>query len=241
VVCVPRFVARDFMVMATRKGEVKKTSLDEFAVVRSLGLIAMDLEPGDELIGARLVGATDTVMLVTERGQAIRFEVAELRNASRMSGGVRGIRLDNKDAVTSLCACVSGSEVLVVTTHGYGKRTPIDEYPVQGRGGGGVITARLTDKTGSVASARILTEEDQDLIIISANGVVIRTNWHTVSQSSRPTQGVRLMHMSEGDRVVSIATMYGDIEADAIDLPMAADEDDDESVGDGRYNGDDGK
>jgi DNA gyrase subunit A len=238
VVVVPKFVARDFMIMATRKGEVKKTSLDEFAVVRSLGLIAMDLEPGDELIGARLVRAGDTVMLVTERGQAIRFEVAELRNASRTSGGVRGIRLDTKDAVASMCACVPNSEVLVVTTRGYGKRTPVDEYPVQGRGGGGVITARLTDKTGSVAAARILTEEDQDLMIISANGVVLRTNWHTVSQSSRPTQGVRLMHMSAGDRVVSIATMYGDDEADAVDLPLADDEVDEEEDG---VNGGEGK
>ena len=94
---------------------------------------------------------------------------------------------------------------------------------------------------GTFRKAEVLKGTDGQPLIISANGVVIRTNWHTVSQSSRPTQGVRLMHMSEGDRVVSIATMYGDIEADAIDLPMAADEDDDESVGDGRYNGDDGK
>ncbi|WIG58431.1 MAG: DNA gyrase subunit A [Ktedonobacterales bacterium] len=220
VVCVPKFVARDYMVMATKRGEVKKTSLDEFAVVRSLGLIAMDLEPGDELIGARLVQAGDQIILVTERGQAIRFEVQELRAASRTSGGVRGIRLDEKDNVVSLCHAIPGSELLVITTKGYGKRTPIDEYPTQGRGGGGVITARLTDKTGSVAAARILTEDDQDLMLISANGVVIRTNWHTVAQSSRPTQGVRVMYMENGDRVVSIATMYGDDEDEPIAIPF---------------------
>jgi DNA gyrase subunit A len=162
-------------------------------------------------------------MLATERGQSIRFEVSELRNASRTSGGVRGIRLDEKDAVVSLCACAEGSELLVVTTKGYGKRTPVNEYPIQGRGGGGVITARLTDKTGSLAAARILTEDDQDLMIISANGVVIRTNWHTVSQSGRPTQGVRLMHLSNNDRVVSIATMYGETEVDEL-LPLEADD-----------------
>lgn len=228
VVCVPKFVARDFMVVATKRGEVKKTSLDEFAVVRSLGLIAMDLEPGDELLGARLVGANDQVLLVTERGQSIRFEVQELRAASRTSGGVRGIRLDINDNVVSLCAIQPSSEVLVVTTNGYGKRTPVAEYPTQGRGGGGVITARLTDKTGSVAGARILTEEDRDLMIISAAGVVIRTDWHSIAQCGRPTQGVRLMNLGSRDRVVSIATMAGDIEDDSVDVLLVADEGDGE-------------
>jgi DNA gyrase subunit A len=230
VVSVPKFVARDFMVMATRRGEVKKTSLDEFAVVRSLGLIAMDLEPGDELIGARLVGATDQVLLATEHGQAIRFEVQELRSASRTSGGVRGIRLDESDNVVSLCAIIPDSELLVVTTNGYGKRTPVGEYPTHGRGGGGIITARLTDKTGKLASARILTEEDRDLMIVSAEGTVIRTDWHTVAQSGRPTQGVRLMNMTEGDHVVAITTMKGD-EDEVMPLSMwdgnGSDEDDD--------------
>jgi len=210
VVCVPKFVARDYMIMATKRGEVKKTSLDEFAVVRSLGLIAMDLEPGDELVGARLVSASDSVLLVTERGQAIRFEVQELRAASRTSGGVRGVRLDGADNVVQLCVAQDDAELIVVTTNGYGKRTPIAEYPVQGRGGGGVITARLTDKTGSIAAARTLTEEDRDLMIISAEGTALRTDWHSIAQSSRPTQGVRIMNMPAGDRVVAITTLYDD-------------------------------
>ncbi|HEX8995321.1 MAG TPA: DNA gyrase subunit A [Ktedonobacterales bacterium] len=212
MVGVPKFIARDYMVMATKRGEVKKTSLDEFAVVRSLGLIAMDLEQGDELIGARLCSASDTVLLITERGQAIRFEVQELRAASRTSGGVRGIRVEPKDQVVSLCSVPENTnpELLVVTFNGYGKRTPLNEYPVQGRGGGGVITARLTDKTGSLAAARILTEDDLDLMIISAEGTVIRTDWHTVAQTSRPTQGVRLMNLGAGDRVVAAATIFGD-------------------------------
>ena len=228
VVCVPKFVARDYMVVATKRGEVKKTSLDEFAVVRSLGLIAMDLEPGDELIGARLVGAGDQVMLITERGQSIRFEVQELRAASRTSGGVRGIRLDDRDNVVALCAARPDAEVLVVTQNGYGKRTPIGEYPTQGRGGGGVITARLTDKTGSIAGARMLTEEDHDLMIISAAGTVIRTDWHSIAQCGRPTQGVRLMNLGSGDRVVAIATMYGDDEDDTADVLLPFDEDETE-------------
>jgi DNA gyrase subunit A len=224
VVCVPKFVARDYMIMATKRGEVKKTSLDEFAVVRSLGLIAMDLEDGDELIGARLVGAHDQVLLVTERGQAIRFEVQELRAASRTSGGVRGIRLDDKDNVVTLCAVLPESELLVVTTRGYGKRTPVSEYPTQGRGGGGVITARLTDKTGSIASARILTETDRDLMLISADGTVIRTDWKSVAQCGRPTQGVRLMNMNGADHVVAATTMLGDDEDDTPDVLLAGEE-----------------
>jgi DNA gyrase subunit A len=221
VVCVPKFVARDFMVMATQRGEIKKTSLDEFASsVRSAGLIAMDLEEGDRLIGARLVQGNDQVLLVSEHGQAIRFQVADLRAASRTSGGVRGIRLDESDSVVALCAVVPNSEVLVVTTKGYGKRTPIGEYPVHGRGGGGVITARLTDKTGVVAGARILTETDRDLVIISAEGTVIRTDWASVAQCGRPTQGVRLMNIANGDRVVAVTTMLDEDEDELAAMPL---------------------
>ena len=120
------------MVVATKRGEVKKTSLDEFAVVRSLGLIAMDLEPGDELIGARLVGAEDQVMLITERGQSIRFEVQELRAASRTSGGVRGIRLDERDNVVDLCAARPDAELLVVTQKGTGSARRSVSTPLRG-------------------------------------------------------------------------------------------------------------
>ena len=228
VVCVPKFVSRDYMVVATKRGEVKKTSLDEFAVVRSLGLIAMDLEPGDELLGARLVEASEQVMLITERGQSIRFEVQELRAASRTSGGVRGIRLDEKDSLVALCTAKPDAELLVVTQKGYGKRTPVSEYPTQGRGGGGVITARLTDKTGGLAGARILTEEDHDLMIISAAGTVIRTDWRSIAQCGRPTQGVRLMHLGSGDRVVAIATMFGDDDEDEADVSFPLDQLEDE-------------
>ncbi|HEU0026957.1 MAG TPA: DNA gyrase subunit A [Ktedonobacterales bacterium] len=233
VVCVPKFVAHDYMIMATKRGEVKKTALDEFAVVRSLGLIAMDLEAGDELIGARLCGANDTVLFITERGQAIRFEVRELRAASRTSGGVRGIRLDEGDQAVALCAVPENTnpELLVVTANGYGKRTPINEYPVQGRGGGGVITARLTPKTGLLAAARILTEEDSDLMIISAEGTVIRTDWRTVAQTSRPTQGVRLMNIASSDRVVAATTIFGDDDEDAAQVALFTGDEEEEDAG----------
>jgi DNA gyrase subunit A len=190
------------------------------------------------MIGARLVGAEDQVLLATEHGQAIRFQVQELRSASRTSGGVRGIRLDESDNVVSLCAIIPDSELLVVTTKGYGKRTPVGEYPTHGRGGGGIITARLTEKTGKLAAARVLTEEDRDLMIVSAEGTVIRTDWHTVAQSGRPTQGVRLMNISGGDHVVAITTMKGD-EDEVMPLSMWDGEADDDSNDDSGENGDD--
>lgn len=209
IVCVPKGVSRDFMIVGTRKGEVKKTAMEEFEVVRLQGLIAMDLEEDDELIGAKLARADDDVLVITALGQAIRFNVSELRSASRTSGGVRGIRLDSDDVVVSLNLAPKGSELLVVTEYGYGKRTPIEEYPRQSRGGGGVITAKVNEKTGRVAAARVITEHDNDLMIISAIGVVIRQDVNLIKQASRATQGVTLMHLGEGDSVVAVATTNG--------------------------------
>lgn len=209
IVYVPKGVSRDFMIVATRKGEVKKTAMDEFEVVRRSGLIAMDLEEDDELIGAKLAHADDDVLLITAQGKAIRFSVEELRSASRTSGGVRGIRLSNGDSVVSLNLTPRDSELLVVTEYGYGKRTPIDEYPRHSRGGSGVITQKVTDKTGNVASARVISDHDNDLMIISASGVVIRTDVGKVRVAGRATQGVTLMNLGEGDTVVAVATTNG--------------------------------
>jgi DNA gyrase subunit A len=209
IVCVPKGVSRDFMIVATKKGEVKKTAMSEFEVVRRSGLIAMNLEEDDELIGAKLAHAGDDVLLITAHGKAIRFTVAELRSASRMSGGVRGIRLSDGDIMVSLNLTPLGSQLLVVTENGYGKRTPIKDYPTHTRGGGGVITSKVTDKTGAVATARVITGKDNDLMIISAAGVVIRTDVSAIHVAGRATQGVRLMNLGEGDKVVAIATTNG--------------------------------
>ncbi len=209
VVCVPKGVSRDFMIVATRKGEVKKTPMEEFEAVRRAGLIAMSLEEDDELIGAKLVQAHDDVLLLTAQGQSIRFNVEDLRAASRMSGGVRGIRLSDGDTVVSLNLALQESELLIVTEQGYGKRTPIDAYPTQSRGGAGVIAAKVTDKTGPIAAARLITEHDNDLMIISASGVVIRQNVNSIRQLGRATQGVILMNLGEGDSVVAVATTNG--------------------------------
>src|SRR2546430_4247253 len=201
IVYVPKGVSRDYMIVATKKGEVKKTAMDEFEVVRRSGLIAMDLEEDDELIGAKLAHADDDVLMITAQGKAIRFTVAELRSASRTSGGVRGIRLPHDDTVVSLNPTPKKRQRLGVTERGYGKRTPIDEYPSQSRGGGGVITLKVTDKTGSGASARVISDHDNDLMIISAGGGVIRTDVSAIARSGRATQGVCLMNLCEGESV----------------------------------------
>jgi DNA gyrase subunit A len=209
VVYVPKGVSRDYMIVATKKGEVKKTTMDEFEVVRRQGLIAMDLEDDDELIGAKLAHSNDDVLMITALGKANRFTVAELRSASRMSGGVRGIRLAKGDRVVSLNLAPQDSELLVVTEHGYGKRTPIEDYPLHSRGGGGVITASITEKNGPIAAARVITEKDSDLMIITAGGMVIRTDVSKLHIRGRATQGVQLMHLAGGDTVVAVATTNG--------------------------------
>jgi len=209
IVAVPKGVSRDLMIVATKKGEVKKTAMSEFEVVRRQGLIAMNLEEDDELIGAKLAHIGDDVLLISTQGQAIRFCVDDLRLASRTSGGVRGIRLTTDDTVVSLNLAQPKSELLIVTEYGYSKRTPIDEYPRQGRGGGGVITSKVTDKTGRVVAARAITEHDSDLMVISASGVVIRTDVSKIKTAGRATQGVILMNLGEGDTVVAVSTTNG--------------------------------
>src|SRR5438132_3615712 len=209
IVYVPKGVSRDYMIVATRKGEVKKTAMDEFEVVRRSGLIAMNLEDDDELIGAKLAHADDDVLMITAKGKAIPFTVAELRSASRTTGGVRGIRLAEDDRVVSLNLAPKGSELLVVTEHGLWKRTPVEEYPKQSRGGGGVITLKVTEKSGPVAAARVITENDSDLMIITAGGIVIRTDVGKIWQLGRSTQGHRVMQPGEGDSVVAVATTNG--------------------------------
>ncbi|MGB8345754.1 MAG: DNA gyrase subunit A [Ktedonobacteraceae bacterium] len=209
IVYVPKGVSRDFMIVATKKGEVKKTAMDEFEAVRRAGLIAMNLEDDDELVGARLAHADDDVLLITAHGKAMRFPVSELRSASRTSGGVRGVRLSEGDTLVALTLAVPDSEVLVVTEHGYGKCTPIDDYPRHRRGGSGVLTLKITEKTGNVTTARVINPLDNDLVIISSGGVVIRMDTNSLIRGGRNTQGRRMMNLGEGDSVVAVATTNG--------------------------------
>jgi DNA gyrase subunit A len=203
---VPDFEDSQYCTMATRKGRVKRLVLSELSSVRPSGLIALNLDDGDELGWARLTSGKDDIILVTENGQALRFSEQAARPMGRTAAGVIGIRLKKGDSVTSMEVAEPGGDLLVVTTAGFGKRTPIDEYPIKGRATGGVLTIdkQAFRKIGVIAAARVVQEAD-DLTLISANGVVLRTKVKDISQSGRVTRGVTIMNMQAGDSVASLA------------------------------------
>ncbi|MGQ9566961.1 MAG: DNA gyrase subunit A [Anaerolineae bacterium] len=194
-----------FLVMATRKGKVKRTPLQEFTSIRSNGLIALDLEAGDELGWVRLTDGKQEVILVTEKGQAIRFSEEEVRPMGRTAAGVMAIRLDGDDAVISMEVVEPECDLLVITALGYGKRTPLQEYPLQSRYGKGVRTlASDLKKAGRVAAARVVAEEDE-VALISEEGVVLHTRVAEIPRMGRATRGARIMALKGSDRVASIA------------------------------------
>ena len=200
-----------YMVMATRKGEVKKTSLDKFSAVRSSGLIAMDLEPGDELVDVCIATDDDDVIMVSNNGQSIRFGVSSLRTASRTSGGVRGMKIGPNDRIVSLDKADDDAYMLVVSAGGFGKITPIDQYPRQHRAGSGVRTFKIVDKSGEVVAARVV-KLDEQVMLITASGMVTRTPVKEkdprkgITTQGRSTQGVKIMTLDEGDSLVAITT-----------------------------------
>ena len=198
----------DFMVLATRQGQAKKTPLKEFEEVRRNGKIAMRLDDGDELIAARLASEASDVVLVSSDGQAIRFGVRELRSASRVSGGVRGLKLKGEAYVVGAEAvhpeAAHPEQLVVITERGFGKRTEMEQYPVKGRGGQGVRTLNITPKTGNVAAVRMVAP-NQELMLVSEDGILIRTKVDSISLLGRNTQGVTVMKVGETDRVASIA------------------------------------
>src|SRR4051794_4815302 len=195
ILTAPDFENSDFLIFATRAGEVKKSPLNDFSQVRRNGLRAMSLEQGDELLNVKHCRAGDEIILVTARGQSARFNVDLLRTASRVSGGVRGIKLRNADQLASMDVVSPDAQLLVVTQNGYGKRTPMSAYPVKGRGIGGVRAIKTTAKTGPVAAARVVGG-DEELMMISTGGIVIRTPLDTVSErTGRSTSGVILMKL----------------------------------------------
>lgn len=207
---VTNFTPGTYLLMVTRCGKIKKTAIGNFAAVRSSGLIAVNLEPGDELVATCLATDQDDVILMTQKGQSIRFAVSTIRATSRTSGGVRGIRLMPGDRVVDMDIACTDAFVLVVTTGGFGKLTPVGRYPRQHRAGSGVRTFKIAQKTGDVADAKVVLPSQQ-LMIVSADGIVIRTPVREkdpkqgITIQGRSTEGVRLMRLGSGDTVVAIA------------------------------------
>ncbi len=226
VVRTPKGVENEFMVMGTKLGEAKKTPMKNFANVRRDGLIAMDLEAKDELVSAHICSDNDDAIMVTASGQAIRFAVKALRSASRLSGGVRGIRLKSGDSVIGLEIAREGHNLLVASAQGHGKRTPVEEYPRHNRGGQGVITFKTHTKSGPLVHARAVDPE-HEVMMISENGKMLRTPVAHISKQGRPTQGVKLMDVGDDDRVAAIAIvdMGRDFAEAGDDLPTGAEPD----------------
>jgi DNA gyrase subunit A len=198
------------LLLATKKGMVKKTSLAEYDSPRT-GLAAINLKTGDELIDVRLTDGKDDVFLISRRGQAIRFKETAARPMGRQTAGVIGMRLAEDDEVIELGIASQGQEMISVTQQGYGKRTPLKDYPVKGRGGKGVIGHQLTRKTGLLAGA-FVGSKDQDMFVISSSGIVIRVGAGDIRRVGRASQGVRTMRVEEGAHVVALAPVIAQVE-----------------------------
>jgi DNA gyrase subunit A len=205
-IAVSDFSSHGYCIMMTAKGRIKRVILEEFASVRPSGLIAMSLARDDILGWARLTSGTDDIIIVTEMGQALRFSEKLVRPMGRTAAGVQGIRLGKDDQVTSMTQVQPGGTLLIVTSGGFGKQTPLSEYPAKGRATGGIATIdkKAIAFIGKITSARVVQQDDH-LTLISANGVAIRLKVKDVKVSGRSTRGVRLMRLHAGDYVASVA------------------------------------
>jgi DNA gyrase subunit A len=192
--------------MATRDGRIKRIALSDFASVRPSGLIAINLDKDDWLGWARLTSGDDDVILVTERGQALRFTESEVRPTGRAAAGVTAIKLGEDDHVASMEVVEPGGDLLVITALGYGKRSPLKEYPVKGRATSGVqtIDQKALSKIGRIVAARVVQETD-DLTIMSSGGVVLRAKVRDITQTGRSTRGVLIINLQSDDCVASVA------------------------------------
>jgi DNA gyrase subunit A len=193
-----------YLIMATKKGVVKKTPLVSYSRPRSAGIVAITIREEDELIGARVTNGSQNIFLTTKNGMSIRFPEEDVRPTGRGAMGIRGIRLYDGDEVVSMEALNEGATILTVTENGYGKRTPTGEYRRQTRGGKGIKTIKTSERNGKVVYAYQVTDQDQ-LMIMTEQGKIIRVRIEDISVIGRNTQGVRLINLSEGEKVVAVA------------------------------------
>ena len=206
VIQVRDYNPEKYLFMATKMGVVKRVSLSDFNTSRKIGVIAISLMEGDDLIGVKITDGHQKIMLGTKNGMAIAFEEEQVRVMGRIARGVKGIRLSKGDEVVAMDTLKEDADVLTVTECGLGKRTTIDQYTVQNRGGKGLINLKVTEKTGKVIGMSVV-HEDHELLLITEGGVVLRTSISGISQFGRNTQGVIIMKPAEGDKVSSMATL----------------------------------
>ena len=205
VIQIQSYEDAPYLVLATAQGRVKKSRLSDYESNRSGGLIAINLQEGDKLIGAALCSNEDDLLLVSEEGQSIRFTADDdqLRPMGRSTAGVKGMRFRGDDQLLAMCVVRDGDYLLVATSGGYGKRTSMEEYSTQGRGGVGVVTFKYNPKRGKLIGALAVDHDDQIFAITSAGGV-IRTEVNQIRPSSRATMGVRLVNLEDGVELLAI-------------------------------------
>jgi DNA gyrase subunit A len=201
---VQDFREDQYLLMCTRNGIVKKTALSEYANNRRSGVIGINLDEGDEVIGVRRTDGEREIIIFTGHGQSLRFSETEIRPMGRTTRGVKGINLRPGDQVVGMDVIRNDADLLVITENGYGKRTPFDQYRIQARGGIGIKTLNRTPKTGEVIGGGVVYPE-HELMLINASGMVIRVTVSDISALGRNTQGVKLMHLGEDDRIVAVA------------------------------------
>ncbi len=217
---VERFEDGRYVLFATRRGTVKKTDLMAYSSRRAAGIVAINLEEGDRLIGVRLVEKGQEVLLSTRNGQAIRFAESDVRAMGRSAGGVRGISLSDDDEVVAVDILSPGAQILTVSERGQGKRSELDEYRLQRRGGSGIITMKVTEKTGAVIGVAQVFPDDE-VMLVTDRGRLIRLRVSDIRVTGRNTQGVKLLDVDDGERVVSMARVVESDERGEVSTPPA--------------------
>ncbi|MGI8562229.1 MAG: DNA gyrase subunit A [Candidatus Dormibacter sp.] len=200
-----------YMLMVTRKGAIKKTRTQEYASVRRNGLIAMNLQAGDELLWVAPTSGEDDIILASQLGKAIRFPESEVRSMGRDTQGVRGMRLGKGDNIAGMAVARPGADLLVLTERGFGKRTPVSDYPVHHRGGQGVFTLKVTERVGRLATLRVTADPEEEILLISSQGMALRTKTGSISLIGRQTQGVIVMRMAADDQIAAVAPVGVDL------------------------------
>jgi DNA gyrase subunit A len=223
VIATKDFDGEKYLVTATKNGIVKKTRFEQYDSARKDGIIALRLFPGDEMIRARLTDGNQELLMVSEKGQAIKFSETDCRPMGRVSAGVKGMKLDRGDRVLTMEVLEDGTDVFVITSNGYGKRTSSGVYPLHRRGGKGVRTIKLTETKGVLAGARVVMD-NQELVVASQEGIVIRVPVNGIPRTGRATQGVKVMKVQDKDRVSAVALVVAGDDSGVAEEELGDDE-----------------
>jgi DNA gyrase subunit A len=221
IINIEKFEKEKFLMMATTQGTIKKTSVACFENIRKTGIIAIGLDKGDELRWVKLTSGNDEIIMATSLAQAIRFSERNVRPMGRSARGVRGIRLKKNDKVVGMDIVIKDAELLVMMQNGYGKRTELKQFTSHNRGGVGIKAGVVSSKTGKMVDVRVITSIEEDVMVISSKGQVIRLPLKSISKISRATQGVRIMRIEENDYIASVACVEEqeiDIEEPVLEL-----------------------